>query len=218
MYSRFEVNGLRNRECRAGRFGIDFGSAISMYAGPSLPRFVLVSSAGVERNALCAGDDERRSREIPIVRLNPGGVLNYKYAAELALRNSGLEYCVVRPCGLVDDLEGEDATLELAQGDAITGRLTRREVARVVAAALETGDATRKTFEVRRSADAPQGEHAAGGDAMIGKMMKRLVDDWARPSAGIRPFPPYAPPPPPPSEETVREILEQVAVIQAAAE
>ena len=210
VYSRFEVNGLRNRECQSGHFSIDFGSPIALYKA-DLPSFVMVSSAGVERNALCDGDEERRSREIPIVRLNPGGVLNYKYKAEIVLRNSSLGYCIVRPTGLVDDLAEEEAPLELSQGDLITGRLTRKDVAGVVATALGSAHARNKTFEVRRA-------DAATSRCDLPSMLKRMADDWSRASNGIRPFPAYAPPPAPPDEETVREILEQVAVIQSAAE
>ena len=36
------------------------------------PRVVLLSSAGVERNALIGDDAEARKRDIPIVQLNPG--------------------------------------------------------------------------------------------------------------------------------------------------
>ena len=47
----------------------------------NLRRYVMVSSAGVERNAR-AVTPELRAAEIPIVRLNPGGTLNHKYTAE----------------------------------------------------------------------------------------------------------------------------------------
>ena len=60
---------------------------------------VLVSSAGVERNAIIGDDVELRKKDIPIVQLNPGGTLNYKYQAEAAVRASGYPYSVIRSTG-----------------------------------------------------------------------------------------------------------------------
>ena len=45
----------------------------------------MVSSAGVERNAKIGDDEERRKADIPIVQLNPGGVLNHKSVASAGL-------------------------------------------------------------------------------------------------------------------------------------
>lgn len=63
----------------------------------------MISSAGVERNLLLS-DVERRSA-LPIIVLNPGGLLNYKYLGEEAIRaasaTGGLRYCIIRPTGLV---------------------------------------------------------------------------------------------------------------------
>lgn len=53
----------------------------------------------MERNAIIGDDAAARKRDIPIVQLNPGGVLNYKYDAECALRASGLPYTVIRCTG-----------------------------------------------------------------------------------------------------------------------
>jgi hypothetical protein len=55
--------------------------------------------AGVERNARVGDSAEKRKAEIPIVQLNPGGVLNHKYAAEIAARGSGVAYTVIRCTG-----------------------------------------------------------------------------------------------------------------------
>lgn len=79
-------------------FVIQFEKGIYGYKDEQ-PAVVLVSSAAVERNALVGDDQEARKKDIPIVQLNPGGILNYKYKGEMALRNSGLPYCVVRPVG-----------------------------------------------------------------------------------------------------------------------
>lgn len=63
------------------------------------PAVILVSSAATERNALIGDDAAARKRDIPIVQLNPGGILNFKYSGENTLRSSGLPYAVVRPVG-----------------------------------------------------------------------------------------------------------------------
>ena len=65
------------------------------------PRIVTVSSAAVERNAVIGDNADARKKDIPIVQLNPGGILNYKYMGENAVRSSGLPYTVVRPVGRV---------------------------------------------------------------------------------------------------------------------
>ena len=63
------------------------------------PSIVLVSSSAVERNAIIGDDAEARKQDIPIVQLNPGGILNFKYMGEMAVRESGLPYSIIRPVG-----------------------------------------------------------------------------------------------------------------------
>lgn len=58
------------------------------------------NTTGVERNAIIGDDAAARKRDIPIVQLNPGGVLNYKYDAECELRASGLPYTIIRCTGV----------------------------------------------------------------------------------------------------------------------
>ena len=103
----------------AGEFSIEIEGGISAYTAPR-PALVLVSSAGTERNAIIGDDIRARAADIPIVQLNPGGTLNWKYKGEAAVRASGLPYCVVRPTGLIQ--EGDDRpedkepyTVEFAQ-------------------------------------------------------------------------------------------------------
>lgn len=50
--------------------------------------------------------EEERKNDIPIVALNPGGTLNWKYKAETALRQSSLRHCVVRATGLIPEGKG----------------------------------------------------------------------------------------------------------------
>ena len=59
----------------------------------------MLSSAAVERNAIIGDDAESRKRDIPIVQLNPGSTLNWKYEGENALRAAGLPYSIIRATG-----------------------------------------------------------------------------------------------------------------------
>lgn len=100
VYSRFEFNKAPNPSFTPGKFTLKIES-ISAYRNVR-PAFVLISSAGAERNAKIENEADRKA-EIPIVQLNPGGILNWKYKAETYLRASGLPYTIVRACGLVPE-------------------------------------------------------------------------------------------------------------------
>jgi hypothetical protein len=67
------------------------------------------------------------------------------------VRNSGLQYTVVRAAGLVTEDLDKAFTLQALQGDRTSGRLSRAEAASVLAAACASPTATGKTFEVRRA-------------------------------------------------------------------
>jgi NAD(P)H-binding len=54
------------------------------------------------------------------------------------VRAAGVPYAVVRPTGLTTEEEDERFLLEARQGDAISGKISRAEVAQVVARALGT--------------------------------------------------------------------------------
>ena len=205
VYSRFHYNGLPEFSVAGGPFHLEVDDGIHSYRAPR-PSLVHVSSAGVERNALIRSEEERKA-DIPIVQLNPGGVLNWKYAGEIAVRSSGLPYTILRPTGLVDGLEG-DCLLEASQGDTVSGVLRRDELAAVVVAALSSPDSAGKTLELRR-------QKGGEGRAMDGNLTRNLFlsgcSDFSRAERGLLPLPPFVPPPPPPSEERVQEIVDQVA-------
>jgi hypothetical protein len=90
--------------------------------------------------------------------------LNWKYKGEEALRLSGLDYTIIRATGLVSPTKPDENTLataqssilhskrrlEVSQGDNISGRITRDELAELVTATLDSPFASGKTFEVRR--------------------------------------------------------------------
>ncbi len=133
---------------REGPFALDV-SNVSAYEN-SPPRFVLVSSAAVTRPFWDAEEKQRKGEEvtqIPIVQLNPGQLLGHKLAGENGLRASGVNYCIVRPIGLNDTVE-DGRKLLIGQGDTLSGRVNRADVARCVVAALRTNDTAYKTFEV----------------------------------------------------------------------
>ena len=85
--------------------------------------------------------------EIPIVRLNPFGILGLKAEGERQLRKNGVKYCVVRPCGLNDNWP-EGARPVFSQGDVAVGRINRKDVSKILCDVLSLPEACDKTFEV----------------------------------------------------------------------
>ena len=156
-------------------------------ASAAVPKVVLCSSAGVTRPEW---SDEKKERlvgaaDIPIIRLNPGGILGQKVAAETKLRESGVPYCIVRPTGLKDDWPQGRAVL--SQGDVAVGRTNPLDLADVLVSALEEPEADGKTFEMFTLAGYPAGglggvlgDLAPDGEASFrqGEPM-RLLDEAA---------------------------------------
>ena len=60
---------------------------------------------------------------------------------------TGISYCIVRPCGLNDQWP-ENSRSIFSQGDVAVGRMNRKDVAKILVECLETNEATGKTFEV----------------------------------------------------------------------
>jgi uncharacterized protein YbjT (DUF2867 family) len=214
VYSRFSFNGFANPNHKFGDFRVEFEGGIKAFKNPK-PQIVLISSAGVERNALVGNDEEKRKAEIPIVQLNPGGILNHKYDGEIAVRSCGLPYSVIRPTGMIsDDDQPGPCLLEMGQGDKFTGKITRGDVAQVVDATLSFFPAVGKTVEVRRiQADDAQGK--AMSDAQVANLYLAIAGDDVRTRVGVLPFPAPVPAPAPVSQERKEEILSDPRV-QAA--
>ena len=109
----------------------------------------MLSSAGVTRPSWPPALQRAlpQAFDIPIVRLNPAGILGKKARAErLLARASGGDFAVVRPVGLNEDWPRGRPVF--SQGDVAVGRSNRDDVAAVLAEALD-GDAVRgKTFEM----------------------------------------------------------------------
>lgn len=112
------------------------------------PQVVMLSSAGVTRPSWT--DDKKArfpgSAEIPIVRLNPFGILDIKVESESTLRQSGVPYCVVRPAGLNDEWPSGSRPV-FSQGDVAVGRINRKDVASILVDVLSSKEACGKTFE-----------------------------------------------------------------------
>ncbi|GAX21496.1 hypothetical protein FisN_4Hh558 [Fistulifera solaris] len=118
-----------------------------------LPKLVVCSSAGVTRPTW--SDDKKKrlvgAADIPIVRLNPFGILDVKRESEERLREAcnecNVPYTIVRPAGLNDDWPAGSRPI-FSQGDVAVGRINRKDVARILVDALTTPSAVGKTFEV----------------------------------------------------------------------
>eukprot|EP00986_Skeletonema_menzelii_P004352 scaffold1467_cov147-Skeletonema_menzelii.AAC.18 len=113
-----------------------------------LPKVVMLSSAGVTRPDWT--DEKKSALEgcagIPIVRLNPFGILGVKKQSEEELRNCGTEYTIFRPGGL-NDKWPKNSRPVFSQGDVAVGRINREDVASILVDLLVTPEATGKTFE-----------------------------------------------------------------------
>ena len=117
-------------------------------AGEADARVVMLSSAGVTRTEWPEAKQEALvgAADIPIIRLNPGGILDRKREAEEILRSSGVPYAVVRPTGLKDDWPAGRPIL--SQGDVAVGRTAPADLARVLVSALTSPGSEGKTFEM----------------------------------------------------------------------
>ncbi|XP_022893730.1 uncharacterized protein LOC111408159 [Olea europaea var. sylvestris] len=146
MFSKFEYDGKLNPTFTEGSFQLPVSSIRAYIKEPINPRFVHVSSAGVTRPERPGLD---LSKQPPAVRLNKelGFILTFKLKGEDVLRESGVPYTIVRPCALTEEPAG--AELIFDQGDNITGKISREEVARICVAALESPYVCDKTFEVK---------------------------------------------------------------------
>ena len=114
---------------------MDYGGAAKLVEAAErrgAGRYVMLSSMG-------AGDPEAGPEA-----MRP--YLHAKARADERLKDSGLDYTIVRPGSLTD----EDGTgrVEAAERLGRRGEIPREDVARILAAALENPNASGKTFEV----------------------------------------------------------------------
>lgn len=152
-------------------------------AMPVMPRIVMCSSAGVTRPTWDATKKERLAgaADIPIVRLNPFGILDVKRESEEELRKTcsanDIPYCIVRPCGLNDKWPVGSRPI-FSQGDVAVGRINRKDVATVLVDTLTTPEATDKTFEVVGLAGYPPA-------VSVRRAVSRLLRDDELPSNNV---------------------------------
>ncbi len=117
---------------------VDYGGVKNMIeasVAAGVDQFVLVSSLGATHE------------DHPLNKMF-GNVMVWKYKGENALRESGLNYTIVRPGGLNED-PGRQHALLFDQGDKLEeGRISRDDVAEICVAAISNQSARGKTFEV----------------------------------------------------------------------
>ena len=145
MLSKFEYDGALNPKFTPGIFQLQLES-VKAYAEQELPKFVMVSSAGVTRPGRPGINLEE---EPPAVRMNDmlGGILTWKLKGEDCVRSSGIPYTVVRPCALTEEPGGK--ALMFDQGDNIKGKVSREDIAELCVQALDLPQACNVTFEVK---------------------------------------------------------------------
>jgi uncharacterized protein YbjT (DUF2867 family) len=145
MLSKFEYDGELNPKFQPGLFQLQL-EYIKAYSGTTLPKFVMVSSAGVTRPGR---PGIKLEEEPPAVRLNDqlGGILTWKWRGEESVRESRVPYTIIRPCAMTEEAGGK--ALIFDQGDNIKGKLSREDVAELCVVALEQPKACNVTFEVK---------------------------------------------------------------------
>ena len=138
-----------------------------------LPKVVMCSSAGVTRPSWSADKKKRLvgAAEIPIVRLNPFGILDVKRESEEILRQTKVPYCIVRPAGLNDSWPAGSRPI-VSQGDVAVGRINRKDVASLLIDMLSELDSVGKTFEVMALANYPKPAPSA-----VTKSLQGLASD-----------------------------------------
>ncbi len=116
---------------------VDYGGVKNLAqaaADTSVQQVVLMSSAGV-------------THEDHVLNQMFDNLLIWKLRGEDALRDSGVDYTIVRPGGLMET-PGDETAVVFEQGDSSTGMISREDVALVCVAALQVPAARNKTFEV----------------------------------------------------------------------
>jgi uncharacterized protein YbjT (DUF2867 family) len=114
---------------------MDYGGAVKLVEAAeqhNARRYLMLSSMG-------AGDPEGGSEA-----MRPS--LRAKAHADERLQESGLDYTIIRPGSLTD--EEETGRIEAEESLGRRGEISRADVARTFAEALEANNTYRKTFEI----------------------------------------------------------------------
>jgi hypothetical protein len=169
---------LKRRELEKDEAEVESDEATQETPSLSLPKVVMCSSSGVTRPIWSEEKKQkyRAAADIPIVRLNPFSILDRKRESEQALRQSGVEYCIVRPCGLNDDWPAQSRPV-FSQGDVAVGRVNRQDLARVLVDVLSTPEGVGKTFEMVALAGYPRPLSIGPALARLSKDLDESDDD-----------------------------------------
>lgn len=151
MLSKFEYDGDLNPNFSAGPFELRIES-INAYKKTAedvvRPKMVHIGSAGVTR-LLRKGEFDLETQP-SIVRMSDmlGRILDWKLAGEDLIRNSGLPYTIIRPCALTEKEPVGMDSLVFAQGDTMTGQVSREDIAPLIAGTFENSSLSNVTVEV----------------------------------------------------------------------
>eukprot|EP00520_Triparma_pacifica_P018855 CAMPEP_0118655054 /NCGR_PEP_ID=MMETSP0785-20121206/12717_1 /TAXON_ID=91992 /ORGANISM="Bolidomonas pacifica, Strain CCMP 1866" /LENGTH=319 /DNA_ID=CAMNT_0006547753 /DNA_START=34 /DNA_END=989 /DNA_ORIENTATION=+ len=160
-YSRFKGRARRigryvkSRLLRRSGRPCDLPPSTSTSTPTSTSSIILLSSAGVTRPSWSTTKSKRypQSHDIPIIRLNPGGVLDRKFESEEYVRSSNIPYTIVRPVGLKSEDVWPPGRPVLTQGDYAVGRCTPSDLAYVITSSCASESKGWKrqglTFEVQ---------------------------------------------------------------------
>jgi uncharacterized protein YbjT (DUF2867 family) len=141
--------------------GVGLRNVVAAIDDPARPYVILHSRIGV--------GDSRRGMVLPL-RLYNHRLLRALDATERTIRERGIPYTVLRTGTVTDGSRTYDvATGE--GGDSVSGRISRADLAWLMAAALTTPEARNRTFEVASAAAATAHDDVAF--------------DWSGPEAGL---------------------------------
>jgi nucleoside-diphosphate-sugar epimerase len=134
MLSKFEYDGHLNPHFTPGEFSLEVVD-MTAYGGKSKPQLVLISATGV------TGQGDRSNPSV-----HNHDTLTWKRAAEDLVRDSGLNYTILRP-GLLTDSHTPQR-LQVGQGDQLRGKVSRAAIAQLCVQCLTHSNAGYKTLEV----------------------------------------------------------------------
>jgi NAD(P)H-binding len=155
---RFEKDRELNPDFAPGPFELRLKTVLAYKNQAGLcPRFVHISSGGttkVFRKSEFAEEDLP-----PAVRMNDmlGRVMEFKLGGEDAVRVALADhggYTIVRPCALTEKEGVGLSSLEISQGDFLTGQISRNDISRICVEALYAPELLNKTFEIAEARNA----------------------------------------------------------------
>ncbi|MGK7942237.1 MAG: CIA30 family protein [Crocosphaera sp.] len=155
MQTKFEYDGALNPKFSPGFFRLEVMSIKAYGRQVNTPQFILISSAGVTRPGR---SDINLEDQPPAVKMNEqlGGILTWKLKGEEVVRESGLNYTIIRPCALTE--ESGDKQLIFEQGDNLKGKVSREAIAALCCQLLQSSQGCQKTFEVCEGETATDGK------------------------------------------------------------